>query len=63
MTYFEKTVPSYGALAQLGERNAGSVEVVGSNPTGSTISMKRRGDTYHSGVTLGETFPIPCNTK
>ena len=27
----------YGALAQLGERNAGSVEVIGSIPIGSTI--------------------------
>lgn len=28
-----------GALAQLGERNAGSVEVAGSTPAGSTISV------------------------
>jgi hypothetical protein len=27
----------YGVLAQLGERNAGSVEVIGSIPIGSTI--------------------------
>jgi hypothetical protein len=27
---------NYGAVAQLGERNAGSVEVVGSIPSGST---------------------------
>ena len=30
----------YGALAQLGERNAGSVEVSGSIPLGSTILQK-----------------------
>ncbi len=28
--------PSFGALAQLGERNTGSVEVSGSIPLGST---------------------------
>ena len=29
----------FGALAQLGERNAGSVEVTGSIPVGSTITL------------------------
>ena len=29
----------FGALAQLGERNAGSVEVTGSIPVGSTITF------------------------
>ena len=29
----------FGALAQLGERNAGSVEVTGSIPVGSTIKL------------------------
>jgi hypothetical protein len=31
-----------GALAQLGERNTGSVEVTGSIPVGSTILMRLR---------------------
>ena len=30
---------SFGALAQLGERNTGSVEVTGSIPVGSTIQL------------------------
>jgi hypothetical protein len=33
--------PGHGELAQLGERNAGSVEVKGSNPLFSTITRGR----------------------
>ena len=38
-------LPSCGALAQLGERNTGSVEVIGSIPLGSTNYMS--GDDLH----------------
>ncbi len=39
---FEGKHPKDGALAQLGERNTGSVEVSGSIPLGSTNHSKPR---------------------
>ena len=41
MTWDSQKLSGNGALAQLGERNAGSVEVVGSNPTSSTIMQHK----------------------
>jgi hypothetical protein len=37
-----KKITRYGALAQLGERYTGSVEVSGSNPLCSTIKINQR---------------------
>jgi hypothetical protein len=37
--YPKRLIPSCGALAQLGERNTGSVEVSGSIPLGSTNKL------------------------
>ena len=40
------TIEINGALAQLGERNTGSVEVTGSIPVGSTICSVYSGSSY-----------------
>jgi PD-(D/E)XK endonuclease len=39
---FGATLARFGAVAQLGERDAGSVEVTGSSPVGSTKSRRTR---------------------
>jgi PD-(D/E)XK endonuclease len=39
---FAATLPLPGAVAQLGERDAGSVEVTGSSPVGSTVSRQSK---------------------
>ena len=53
----------YGALAQLGERNAGSVEVEGSNPSSSTITSGSIGKTVgpgHNSLVKYETQVAKC---
>ncbi len=44
----------FGALAQLGERNTGSVEVSGSIPLGSTIHLIKVGSSMVKSATLAD---------